>query len=190
MPDKTINKKEKRDQQNHVPTTPQWEQNLVRKWRFFRANAQIQSVSDQSHWHTYAQPDNQHLHNRSVVSMNHLFGDRVLNGQFLQLMSIVLPVLGWIGQRSGEPLGDLRFQPSDGLFVSLGALIAYYEHVTFTEGAIWNINSFDQWGVELGKVLAKVIGKELDNSSTISTHDASTNGLINQFKEWMWTNRS
>ncbi|CAI4865771.1 ADS_G0003790.mRNA.1.CDS.1 [Saccharomyces cerevisiae] len=68
---------------------------------------------------------------------------------------------------------------------TLGALIAYYEHVTFTEGAIWNINSFDQWGVELGKVLAKVIGKELDNSSTISTHDASTNGLINQFKEWM-----
>ena len=52
--------------------------------------------------------------------MNHLFGDRVLNGQFLQLMSIVLPVLRRIGQRSGEPLGDLRFQPSDGLFVSLG----------------------------------------------------------------------
>jgi len=52
--------------------------------------------------------------------MNHLFGDRVLNGQFLQLMGIVLPVLRRIGQRSGEPLGDLRFQPSDGLFVSLG----------------------------------------------------------------------
>lgn len=68
---------------------------------------------------------------------------------------------------------------------TLGALIAYYEHVTFTEGAIWNINSFDQWGVELGKVLAKVIGKELDDSSKISSHDASTNGLINQFKAWM-----
>lgn len=67
---------------------------------------------------------------------------------------------------------------------ALGALIAYYEHVTFTEGAVWNINSFDQWGVELGKVLAKVIGKELDNSSSISSHDASTNGLINQFKQW------
>lgn len=68
---------------------------------------------------------------------------------------------------------------------TLGALIAYYEFVTFTEGAIWNINSFDQWGVELGKVLAKVIGNELNDSSNIATHDASTNGLINQFKSWM-----
>lgn len=68
---------------------------------------------------------------------------------------------------------------------ALGSLIAYYEHVTFTEGAIWNINSFDQWGVELGKVLAKVIGKELDNTEKITAHDASTNGLINQFKEWL-----
>ena len=68
---------------------------------------------------------------------------------------------------------------------TLGALIAYYEHVTFTEGAIWNINSFDQWGVELGKVLAKAIGKELNDTTPVATHDASTNGLINQFKEWM-----
>lgn len=68
---------------------------------------------------------------------------------------------------------------------TLGSLIAYYEHVTFTEGAVWNINSFDQWGVELGKVLAKVIGKELEDSSNIASHDASTNGLINQFKQWM-----
>ncbi|CDO95149.1 unnamed protein product [Kluyveromyces dobzhanskii CBS 2104] len=68
---------------------------------------------------------------------------------------------------------------------TLGALIAYYEHVTFTEGAIWNINSFDQWGVELGKVLAKVIGSELTGSENVSSHDGSTNGLINQFKEWI-----
>lgn len=68
---------------------------------------------------------------------------------------------------------------------TLGSLIAYYEHVTFTEGAVWNINSFDQWGVELGKVLAKVIGKELEDTSAIASHDASTNGLINQFKQWM-----
>ena len=65
---------------------------------------------------------------------------------------------------------------------TLGSLIAYYEHLTFTEGAIWNINS-DQWGVEF-KVLAKVIGKELDDKKAVATHDASTNGLINQFKEW------
>lgn len=67
---------------------------------------------------------------------------------------------------------------------TLGALIAYYEHVTFVEGAVWNINSFDQWGVELGKVLAKAIGKELDAAAEVSAHDPSTNGLINQFKKW------
>lgn len=67
---------------------------------------------------------------------------------------------------------------------ALGSLIAYYEYVTFVEGAIWNINSFDQWGVELGKVLALVIGKELQDGADIESHDPSTNGLINQFKTW------
>ncbi|KAG7697544.1 hypothetical protein KL930_000401 [Ogataea haglerorum] len=67
---------------------------------------------------------------------------------------------------------------------TLGALIAYYEHVTFVEGAIWGINSFDQWGVELGKVLAKVILKELENEKPVESHDSSTRNLINQFKEW------
>ncbi|KAF1960602.1 Phosphoglucose isomerase [Byssothecium circinans] len=66
---------------------------------------------------------------------------------------------------------------------TLGALIVYYEHLTFTEGAIWNINSFDQWGVELGKSLAKKILTELDNSSESTGHDASTSGLINAFKK-------
>lgn len=66
---------------------------------------------------------------------------------------------------------------------TLGALIAYYEHVTFTEGAVWNINSFDQWGVELGKSLAKKILSELDTSDNSTGHDASTNGLINAFKK-------
>jgi len=66
---------------------------------------------------------------------------------------------------------------------ALGALIVYYEHLTFTEGAIWNINSFDQWGVELGKVLAKKILAELDESGENSKHDASTSGLINVFKK-------
>ena len=66
---------------------------------------------------------------------------------------------------------------------TLGALIAYYEHVTFTEGAVWNINSFDQWGVELGKSLAKKILSELETSGEVSGHDASTTGLINAFKK-------
>lgn len=66
---------------------------------------------------------------------------------------------------------------------TLGALIVYYEHLTFTEGAIWNINSFDQWGVELGKSLAKKILSELDDGEESKGHDASTSGLINAFKK-------
>ncbi|CAG8559636.1 8727_t:CDS:2 [Paraglomus occultum] len=67
---------------------------------------------------------------------------------------------------------------------TLGALIAMYEHKIFVQGVIWNINSFDQWGVELGKVLAKKILPELQNQdvTTVSSHDASTNGLINYYK--------
>ncbi|MBV9125287.1 MAG: glucose-6-phosphate isomerase, partial [Planctomycetes bacterium] len=65
---------------------------------------------------------------------------------------------------------------------TLGMLIALYEHKVFTQGIIWNINSFDQWGVELGKQLAKVILPELEGTGQVSSHDASTNGLINYYK--------
>lgn len=57
-----------------------------------------------------------------------------------------------------------------------------YEHKIFTQGIIWDINSFDQWGVELGKQLAKAIEPELATADTITSHDASTNGLINFIK--------
>ncbi|KAL2720690.1 glucose-6-phosphate isomerase [Vespula squamosa] len=60
----------------------------------------------------------------------------------------------------------------------LGALIAMYEHKIFVQGIIWDINSYDQWGVELGKQLAKAIEPELRNANEITTHDSSTNGLI------------
>jgi glucose-6-phosphate isomerase len=63
-------------------------------------------------------------------------------------------------------------------------LIAMYEHKIFTQGIIWNINSFDQWGVELGKQLAKAILPELENPGAITSHDCSTNGLINRFKDY------
>jgi len=65
---------------------------------------------------------------------------------------------------------------------TLGSLIAMYEHKIFVQGVIWNIYSFDQWGVELGKVLAKKILPELATSDEITSHDSSTNGLINYFK--------
>lgn len=67
---------------------------------------------------------------------------------------------------------------------SLGSLIAMYEHKIFVQGIIWNIYSFDQWGVELGKQLALKIQPELRNNDEIGSHDSSTNGLINQYKEW------
>ncbi|WP_241586852.1 glucose-6-phosphate isomerase [Rosenbergiella epipactidis] len=67
---------------------------------------------------------------------------------------------------------------------SLGALIAMYEHKIFTQGAILNIFTFDQWGVELGKQLANRILPELKAEDKISSHDSSTNGLINQYKSW------
>ncbi|MEQ6342389.1 MAG: glucose-6-phosphate isomerase [Gammaproteobacteria bacterium] len=66
---------------------------------------------------------------------------------------------------------------------SLGELIALYEHKIFVQGIIWNINSFDQWGVELGKQLAKAIFPELKGDEEVRSHDASTNGLINYYKD-------
>ena len=66
---------------------------------------------------------------------------------------------------------------------TLGSLIAFYEHKIYVQGVIWNINSFDQMGVELGKVLAKVILPELQNDNIIDSHDCSTNALINAYKQ-------
>jgi len=65
---------------------------------------------------------------------------------------------------------------------TLGSIIAFYEHKIFVQGVIWNINSFDQWGVELGKQLAKNILHELNDGEEINSHDSSTNGLINHYK--------
>jgi glucose-6-phosphate isomerase len=62
--------------------------------------------------------------------------------------------------------------------LTLGALLALYEHKTFVQGVLWDVNSFDQWGVELGKVLARNIQNELCGSAQPERHDSSTNGLI------------
>ena len=79
-----------------------------------------------------------------------------------------------------KPTNSIMFKKLDPQ--TLGSLIALYEHKIFVQGIIWNIFSFDQWGVELGKVLAKKILPELSSSEAISSHDSSTNGLINYFK--------
>jgi glucose-6-phosphate isomerase len=66
---------------------------------------------------------------------------------------------------------------------TLGQLVAMYEHKIFVQGIIWGINSYDQWGVELGKQLASKILPELTSAGTVSAHDSSTNGLINHIKQ-------
>ena len=81
-------------------------------------------------------------------------------------------------------------QPTNSILVkkidphTLGSLIALYEHKIFVQGVIWNIYSFDQWGVELGKQLATKILPELENEDIIKNHDSSTNGLINTYKQF------
>ena len=82
--------------------------------------------------------------------------------------------------RGNNPTNSILFQKLTPR--TLGSLIALYEHKIFVQGVIWNINSFDQWGVELGKVLAKKILPELQGEREVNSHDASTNGLINYFK--------
>ncbi len=80
------------------------------------------------------------------------------------------------GNRPSNTLLTHRLTP-----FALGALIALYEHKVFVEAAIWDINPFDQWGVELGKQLAGTIADELEGQATVTSHDSSTNGLINRF---------
>jgi glucose-6-phosphate isomerase len=82
------------------------------------------------------------------------------------------------GNRPTNVILGARLSPA-----TLGALIALYEHKVFVQGAIWRINSFDQWGVELGKVLAKSIVAEIEekNEPTLG-HDSSTNALIRRYR--------
>jgi glucose-6-phosphate isomerase len=79
-----------------------------------------------------------------------------------------------------KPTNTLLFRTLDPK--TLGTLIALYEHKIFVQGVIWNINSFDQWGVELGKKLAVKIGRQLEDDKPVASHDPSTNNLINYYK--------
>jgi glucose-6-phosphate isomerase len=99
-------------------------------------------------------------------------------GKSKEEISVIAPHRVFEGNRPTNSILVKKIDP-----FTLGALIAMYEHKIFTQGVIWNIFSFDQWGVELGKVLAKSILPELENDAQIDSHDASTNGLINAYKE-------
>ena len=90
----------------------------------------------------------------------------------------LIPYRSFAGNRPTNSILIREITPS-----SLGKLIALYEHKIFVQGVIWNIYTFDQWGVELGKQLASRILPELENDDAVTGHDSSTNGLINAYKK-------
>ena len=100
-------------------------------------------------------------------------------GKSPEVIEKIAPHRVFEGNRPTNSILVKKINPS-----TLGALIAMYEHKIFVQGVIWNIYSFDQWGVELGKVLAKSILPELKNAEKVNSHDGSTNALINAFKEF------
>jgi glucose-6-phosphate isomerase len=102
-----------------------------------------------------------------------------LEGQGLagEALEALLPHKVFPGNRPSTSILYRRLDPH-----RLGSLIALYEHKIFVQGVIWGINSFDQWGVELGKQLASKILPELAGEAPVASHDGSTNGLINHFK--------
>lgn len=90
----------------------------------------------------------------------------------------LLPHKVFPGNRPTNSIFFLKLTPE-----TLGALIAMYEHKIYVQSVVWDVNAFDQWGVELGKQLAKTILNELNDTNEVSTHDSSTNGLINFYKK-------
>ena len=99
-------------------------------------------------------------------------------GRSAEDVGFLLPHKVFTGNR---PTNSILFPLLDPF--TLGMLIALYEHKIFVQGIVWQVNSFDQWGVELGKQLAKTILPELETDAPVDSHDPSTNGLINAYKE-------
>ena len=100
-------------------------------------------------------------------------------GKTLEQVKDLVPFKVFEGNRPTNSILFKQMTPK-----TLGALIAMYEHKIFVQGIIWNIFSFDQWGVELGKQLANKILPELNSDAAVTSHDSSTNGLINTWKAW------
>ena len=102
------------------------------------------------------------------------------------VQTCALPISDWLvphrvfeGNRPSNTILAVQLTPE-----TLGKLVALYEHSVFTQGAIWNIDSFDQWGVELGKVLAQRIIPEVESTTEPKlTHDSSTNRLIRRYRQ-------
>lgn len=104
-------------------------------------------------------------------------GELIKAGKTADEIEFLLPFKIFSGNRPTNSILVKKLTPH-----MLGMLIALYEHKIFAQGVIWNVFSFDQWGVELGKQLAKQILPELQSETNITSHDASTNGLINAYK--------
>ncbi|WP_337040915.1 glucose-6-phosphate isomerase [Emticicia sp. 17c] len=102
-----------------------------------------------------------------------------LAGKSQEEIDKIAPYKVFLGNRPTNSILLKKITPK-----TLGNLIAIYEHKIFVQGVIWNIFSFDQWGVELGKQLANKIYPELQEDTQVASHDSSTNGLINQYKKW------
>jgi glucose-6-phosphate isomerase len=102
-----------------------------------------------------------------------------LNGLSEEEKKMLVPFKIFEGNRPTNSFLVKQMNPFE-----LGKLIAAYEHKIFVQGVLWNIFSFDQWGVELGKQLANKILPELVSNNQVNSHDQSTNGLINQYKHW------
>ena len=100
-------------------------------------------------------------------------------GKSLKDVAEIVPFKVFEGNRPTNSILVKKITPK-----VLGSLIAMYEHKIFVQGVIWNIYSFDQWGVELGKQLAGKILSELKSNEEVHSHDSSTNGLINTYKKW------
>jgi len=100
-----------------------------------------------------------------------------------QDIEALLPHKTFVGNRPSNTILMDQLTPA-----AVGALIALYEHKVFVQGIVWDVNSFDQWGVELGKVLAKTIQAELTGTADPEKHDSSTNGLIALAKQALAAN--
>jgi len=131
-------------------------------------------------------------HHRILLSNFFAQTEALLNGKTREAVTAELKKEGKSSKEIQKLLPHKMFEgnrPTNSIFFKkltpnvLGSLIAMYEHKIFVQGVIWNIFSFDQWGVELGKQLAGKILPELQNDKPVVTHDGSTNGLINAYKQ-------
>jgi glucose-6-phosphate isomerase len=134
---------------------------------------------------------NMGMHHEILISNYIAQTEALMKGKTFEEAKAELQAAGETGERLEELAAAKTFRgnrPSNSILYKrltpemLGSLIALYEHKIFVQGAIWNINSFDQMGVELGKQLAKTVLSEVADDSVVTSHDSSTNGLINRYK--------